>query len=277
VAAYGYFGMGNIGNEGSLEAFLRYMRRTHPEAALSCFAAGPGEVEREHGVPATQLMAYRAAPDTHGPVTTAVKALSRLWDIPRTFRLMRDVDVLVVPGTGVLETKLVSTPWGLPYWLFLASLSCRLRRRKVALVSVGAEYATHPVTRRLYRWTVALSHYCSFRDEESREAARAMGVRGRLGKVFPDLAFALPTPQDRAERPGHVVIGVMAYDGAAPDIQNKDYLTTAGSIVQVEARHAAVIRALMDPNSNPVPNAFEGTLTPPQVLDKVSPILGPEQ
>jgi hypothetical protein len=72
-------------------------------------------------------------------------------------------------------------------------------------------------------------------------------------------------------------IGVMAYDGAAPDIQNKDYLTTAGSIVQVEARHAAVIRALMDPNTNPVPNAFEGVLTPQEVLDKVTPVLGPEQ
>ena len=72
-------------------------------------------------------------------------------------------------------------------------------------------------------------------------------------------------------------VGVMAYDGAAPDIQNKDYLTTAGSIVQVEARHAAVIRARMDPNANPVPNAFEGTMTPQQVLDTVSPILGPEQ
>ncbi len=72
-------------------------------------------------------------------------------------------------------------------------------------------------------------------------------------------------------------VGVMAYDGAAPDIHNKDYLATAGSIVQVEARHAAIIRALMDPNSSPVPNAFAGTLTPQQVLDMVTPILGPEQ
>ena len=36
--------------------------------------------------------------------------------------------------------------------------------------------------------------------------------------------------------------GVSAYNGAAPMIQSKDLLATAGGIVQVEARHAATIR-----------------------------------
>ncbi|HEX3722202.1 MAG TPA: ferritin-like domain-containing protein [Nitrolancea sp.] len=71
--------------------------------------------------------------------------------------------------------------------------------------------------------------------------------------------------------------GVGAYDGAAPDIQNKDYLATAGSIVQVEARHAAIVRALLDPNANPVPDAFAPSLTPQDVLKAVTPVLGPEQ
>lgn len=72
-------------------------------------------------------------------------------------------------------------------------------------------------------------------------------------------------------------IGVMAYDGAAPSIQNKAYLAVAGQIVQVEARHASIVRATMAPDQNPVPAAFEGSLTPQQVLDKVTPVLGPEQ
>lgn len=217
VATYGYFGMGNVGNEGSLAAFLAYMRDAHPEAAVSCFAADAQAVSRDHGVPATRLMAYRPAPGSNGLRVRVTKAASRLWDVPRTFRMMRDVDVLVVPGTGVLETQLVATPWGLPLWLFLAALSCRLRGRSVVLVSVGAEEAAHPVTRRLYRWTVRLSHYCSYRDEGSRLAVRAMGVTGELGEVFPDLAFSLATPSGSSERPGHVVIGVMAYSGPPDD------------------------------------------------------------
>jgi len=44
-------------------------------------------------------------------------------------------------------------------------------------------------------------------------------------------------------------LGVMAYDGAGYLIQNPDYLTLAGKIVSVEARHAALIRDLLVPGS----------------------------
>lgn len=67
-------------------------------------------------------------------------------------------------------------------------------------------------------------------------------------------------------------IGVGAYQGAAALIDNKDYLAVAGSIVQVEARHAAIINLLS--GIAPVPAAFTPSLTVQQVLDKVNPILG---
>jgi len=66
--------------------------------------------------------------------------------------------------------------------------------------------------------------------------------------------------------------GVMAYDGAGYLIQNPDYLTIAGKIVSVEARHAALIRNLITPGSfaaddvvNPS-NGLNNTLTIAQVL-----------
>ena len=71
--------------------------------------------------------------------------------------------------------------------------------------------------------------------------------------------------------------GVKAYDGAARDIKDKGILGTAGAIVQVEARHVAIIRVLLNPNGNPVPRAFEEMLRPQQVVDLVGPILGAEQ
>jgi rubrerythrin len=44
-------------------------------------------------------------------------------------------------------------------------------------------------------------------------------------------------------------LGVAAYNGAGRFITNADYLTLAGKIVSVEARHAAAIRELITPNT----------------------------
>jgi polysaccharide pyruvyl transferase WcaK-like protein len=217
VAAYGFFGIGNLGNEASLSALLGYLRTNHPEVELSCFAVGPGNVTRDHGVPAKQLMTYARYGIGGGAWIRFVKGLSRIWDVPRTFAMLGAVDLVIVPGTGALETQLGVPAWGLPFWLFVLSVAARLRRRQVALVSVGAQYATNPLTRFFYRWTVRLASSCSFRDATSREVVHRMGVRNRLGPVYPDLAFSLPTPQPAPTSPGQVVVGVMAYYGRADD------------------------------------------------------------
>jgi len=63
--------------------------------------------------------------------------------------------------------------------------------------------------------------------------------------------------------------GVSAYNGAAPEIKSKEVLAAAGSIVQIEARHAAAIRLLAD--QEPAPDAFDKTLNMKQVLKAVQP------
>ncbi len=65
--------------------------------------------------------------------------------------------------------------------------------------------------------------------------------------------------------------GVSAYNGAAPAIKSKEVLGAAGSIVQVEARHAAAI-ALQN-GQEPSPSAFDAPLTEKQVLKAVEPFI----
>jgi rubrerythrin len=65
--------------------------------------------------------------------------------------------------------------------------------------------------------------------------------------------------------------GVGAYNGAAPAIKSKEVLAAAGSIVQVEARHAAAIR--LQNGEEPAPSAFDAPLTEQQVLKAVEPFI----
>lgn len=65
--------------------------------------------------------------------------------------------------------------------------------------------------------------------------------------------------------------GVSAYNGAAPAIQSKEVLGAAGSIVQIEARHAAAIRLLN--GKQPAAGAFDPALEMQQVLDAVQPFV----
>ena len=65
--------------------------------------------------------------------------------------------------------------------------------------------------------------------------------------------------------------GVSAYNGAAPQIRSRDVLAAAGSIVQVEARHAALIRLARD--KQPAPLAFDKASDMDAVLMAVQPFI----
>jgi hypothetical protein len=75
-------------------------------------------------------------------------------------------------------------------------------------------------------------------------------------------------------------LGVAAYNGAAQYIRSTTYLTLAGKIVSVEARHAAAVRDLLQPRSsafagNDVINAdgLDRAFNPMTVLQDAGPFI----
>ncbi len=119
------------------------------------------------------------------------------------------------------------------------------------------------------------------------EVAHRDFLKKALGKsAIPDLEvdFAKINFKSRASVLGTADVfenlGVAAYNGAGKLIQKVDYLAAAGSIVSVEARHAAAIAEMLHgPSASAVgkghvdAKGLDGALSPKQVLPKAAPFI----
>jgi polysaccharide pyruvyl transferase WcaK-like protein len=220
IAILGLLGSGNLGNHGSFDAMLQFLRREHPDSPISCVCSGPEELEKQYGIPSFSITWYQ--PHRAGGSrlqTVALKMFGKVADLVRTPRWVRRYDIVIVPGMGVLETTMQLRPWGWPYALFLVFFSARIFGAKTALISIGANVAREQSIRWLFLNTARSAHYRSYRDAYSRDAMRQMGLDTSHDEVYPDLAFGLPLPA-RPEAPVSagpplrtVGLGVMAYHG----------------------------------------------------------------
>jgi len=108
-----------------------------------------------------------------------------------------------------------------------------------------------------------------------RELLRNVLGDGKIGNLafdfskvnFADRASVLEAAKEMED------IGVAAYNGVAPLLKSKDFLTVAAKIVSVEARHAAYIRETIKPNDFTAgvvgSNGQEQPLKPADVLSRV--------
>jgi rubrerythrin len=114
-----------------------------------------------------------------------------------------------------------------------------------------------------------------FGDEESQHVdALIATVRKLGGKPAAKPQFAFPDKDERSFLKLAQTLedtGVGAYNGAAPLIKSKGVLGAAGSIVQIEARHAAAIR--LRNGAMPAPDGFDKPLAKGKVLAAVKPLI----
>jgi rubrerythrin len=112
------------------------------------------------------------------------------------------------------------------------------------------------------------------RDEEEHVGALTETIKKLGGKPVAEPKFDFPY----SGTAGFLKLaqtfedtGVSAYNGAAPQIKSSEVLEAAGSIVQVEARHAAAIR--LQNGDEPSPLAFDPALSEAKVLKAVEPFI----
>ncbi len=122
----------------------------------------------------------------------------------------------------------------------------------------------------------AKSYAKTFGEQEADHVNALTSVIKQMGgKPVVKPAFVFPATNESSFLKLASVLentGVGAYNGAGPSIKSKEVLAAAGSIVQIEARHAAAIDLLI--GTSPTPNqGFDRPLTMQQVLARVKPLI----
>jgi polysaccharide pyruvyl transferase WcaK-like protein len=216
IAIFGLFGYGNLGNDGSLESILAFLRAARPSAELCSICHGPDVVSERFQLSAAPISA--AMPENalfRRGDRLLLGAPKRLGDLVSAIRLARQFDVIIVPGTGILDD--FGDRWtGMAYHLFRWGLAARIAGTPFAFVSIGAGPILHPMSRWLMKNAARMARYRSYRDNFSKAYMAGIGLDRPGDLVTPDLAFRLPLPEPsptpHPERPV-IGVGVMGYGG----------------------------------------------------------------
>ena len=231
-----------------METVLRYLRTDHPDVIVDAMCTGPEGLISAYGIDAIPVRwhhkyaqqtwqgrarqaaassgkAYREWPSA---AATAVKGLEMgLGLVIDAFRMASWVgrhDVVIVPGSGMLETSMPLRPWETPYEMFLLCAAGKILRTKVALVSVGANVINQRLTDWLSTSAARLAFYRSYRDTLSRDAMRQRGINTTRDRVYPDLVFGTPVPPYDPGDTQIVGVGVLDYYGTNDDRERANEL-----------------------------------------------------
>ncbi len=113
------------------------------------------------------------------------------------------------------------------------------------------------------------------KDEAAHVSGLTAAIKGAGGTPAKKPTFSFPVTNQASFLKLASVLentGVSAYNGQGPKLQNKATLATAGSIVQIEARHAAAINYMI--GLSPTPDgAFDKPLEMAAVLKAVKPLI----
>jgi polysaccharide pyruvyl transferase WcaK-like protein len=242
ICLYGVFGVGNFGNEITLQTILHHLRRWSPEAKVVCICVEPEALETTQEIETVPLR--RDFVRRWKPRTRLARLLRKAFIVVSgwsgwlvAFKTLKGTDMLIIPGTGLLTDVWGIFSWG-PCTLFMWCLIAKLRGCSVLFVSVGAGPIYSTLGRYFVKSALSMADFRSYRDEASMAYLKSIGFATNSDRVFPDLVFSSPEiiiPHDDKKRAGRPVVGlgVMVYAGkySVETPSNETYLEYLHNLV----------------------------------------------
>jgi polysaccharide pyruvyl transferase WcaK-like protein len=244
IAIWGHYHGGNLGDELVVATIIAAIRRRLPGARVVAISMAPADTLERHSIETYPINVgkkpmkagtsnlRRQAPNARLPATGRTASVARrlctrtaqirklVREVPflwRSYRMLREMDLIVVAGSGQLLDEWRG-PWLHPYTTFRWAMLARLARVPILYPSVGAGPITSRLSAFFIRKAVASAEYLSVRDAHSGRVLASIGVAGPLS-VCPDMGYGIPGEMLRAaqsasaERMQATVVGlnVMAH------------------------------------------------------------------
>jgi polysaccharide pyruvyl transferase WcaK-like protein len=236
-------GYGNLGDAATQDALIANIRRRVPEAVFIGFSLNPDDTRNRHHIPCYPITWWH--PGLNKPAEASPQgqrrrsrlkvllqrvplvraAARRAWHlaqeaahIGRSYKVLRSLDSLIIAGGGQLG-DLWRGPWSHPYNVLKFAVLAKIARKRLIFINVGAGPLRHPLSRLFVRSSIRLADYVSFRDIESQQLVRSLGVKTTT-HVFPDSVYALEMPEQETIRPeaSHPLVGLNPIGFADPRI-----------------------------------------------------------
>lgn len=260
ICFFGHFGSSNFGNESTLLAVLFNLRRFSPNTQVVCACTEPEALVKNLEIEAVPVSgAFFKCWNPRSRVTALLRRVcigvpNELWRVLQAIKTLRKVDMLIIPGTGLITDAYGLMAWG-PYNLLKWTLIARMCRCRVLFVSVGAGPVYSSLGKFLIKAALSLADFRSYRDKASLECLEHIGFKTNRDAVYPDLVFSLPEKmltyhcKKTCKRP-IVGLGLMTYAGrySSADASNtiyERYLENLMSFVRWLLAHDYDIRLII--------------------------------
>jgi polysaccharide pyruvyl transferase WcaK-like protein len=174
------------------------IRERNPQAEIVGICTEPEDTHVTHGITAFPLTWERDERDreTFQKWPWRIRGvLQRVAQLPRIWRFLREVDLLVISGGGQLD-EFWGGPLRQPYLLWIWTSAARIRRVPVVAFSVGWDYIRTALGRHLCIAAMKRATQRYVRDKGSLLALRRSGLRAATF-VIPDAAFGLVMAEPR--------------------------------------------------------------------------------